>query len=90
MTRISEPLWPQSRSLNRTSPRNLLLVAASVAAGVWLYRAGYTYEGAAAFFMLAGAVFAFPYYYCRYTGWMTYLVFVGLMPLSIWLQCRGV
>ena len=40
--------------------------------------------------MLAATIFAWPYYSVRYTGYMTWLVFVCFVPMGIWLQNKGV
>jgi hypothetical protein len=86
---LRRPLWPRGR-LNLTTPLHLLLVAACVAGGGWLYARGYTYEGSALAYMLGGVIFAYPYYAARYTAWMTYLVLGSLVPATIWLQNKGV
>lgn len=86
---LNSPLWPDSR-LNLTTPISLVLTVASIVAGVLTYRAGYTYEGATLIYMLGGVCFAWPYYSARYNRYMTYLVVLSFVPLSIWLQNKGV
>lgn len=73
-----------------TTRGNLLLVAACVVGGVWLYRRGLTYEGSALAYMLGGVIFAYPYYRAQFTPWMTFLVLGSLVPMTIWLQNKGV
>ena len=89
LARINLPLWPDSK-LNLTTPLSLLLTAASVIAGILIYLAGYTYEGATLVYMLGAVMFAWPYYSARYSGYMTFLVLLSFVPLSIWLQNKGV
>src|SRR4051812_33911130 len=76
--------------LNRTTPLNLLMVAACALAGALLYARGYTYEGSVLVYMIGGIVFAAPYYSARYTWWMTSLVFSAVVPTTIWLQNKAV
>jgi len=89
LTKLSQPLWPHGR-LNLTTPLNLLLTACCVVTGIVLYRRGYTYEGATLVYMLGAVIFSWPYYACRYTGYMSWLVFMSFVPMSIWLQNKGV
>jgi hypothetical protein len=89
LTTLNTPLWPK-RKLNLTTPLHLLLAAASMVTGVILYREGYTYEGATCVYMLAGVLFAWPYYSARYTWRMTALVMSSFVPLSIWAQNKAV
>ncbi len=77
-------------AFSRTTPLNLVLVAACVIGGVLLYRRGYTYEGSALAYMVGGVVFAYPYYRAQFTPWMTFLVLGSLVPMTIWLQNKGV
>jgi len=88
-SRLNTPLWPDNR-FNLTTPMSLLLTLGSVAAGIWTYLAGFTYEGSTLIYMLGGVCFAWPYYSARYTGYMTYLVLMSFVPMSIWLQNKGV
>jgi hypothetical protein len=76
--------------LGLTTPLNLVVVAACVVTGVFLYGRGYTYEGSVLAYMIGGIVFAWPYYRVRYTGWMTSLVFTAIVPTTIWLQNKAV
>ena len=87
--KLNSPCWPQGR-LNLTTPLSLLLAAACVAYGGWLYARGFTYEGAAIAYMLGGTFFFHPYYSARYTVWMTWLILMCFVPMSIWLQNKGV
>jgi hypothetical protein len=87
--KLNQPLWPAGR-LSLTTPLSLLLTLGSVVAGVVSYARGYTYEGAALIYMLGGVCFTWPYYRARYTGWMTALVLMSLVPIAIWLQNKGV
>ena len=50
---------PES-AVDRTTPLNLLLVSACVAAGALLYARGYTYEGSVLIYMIGGIVLAWP------------------------------
>ena len=86
---LRRPLWPNS-PLNLTAPIHLLLLGVSVTAGVVLYRAGYTYEGSVLVYMVGGILLGWPYYAARYTGWMTALVLVSIVPATIWLQNKAV
>ena len=51
---------------------------------------GYTYEGSAIGYMLGGFFLFLPYYSARFTSWMTWLVLTCFVPISIWLQNKGV
>lgn len=86
---LTRPLWPD-RKLNLTTPLSLILTTASVIAGVHFYRQGFTYEGATLIYMLGTVLFAWPYYSARYTPYMTGLVLMSFVPMSIWLQNKGV
>lgn len=87
--KLNQPLWPSSR-LNLTTPLSLGLTLLSIIAGVVIYRKGYTYEGATLVYMLGTVLFAWPYYSARFTGYMTWLVLMSFVPMSIWLQNKGV
>ena len=87
--KLNTPIWP-NRALSLTPPLSLLLAAASVIIGIFLYVKGYTYEGATCIYMLSTVLFCWPYYSARYTGYMTWLVSVSFVPLGIWLQNKGV
>lgn len=89
LKKLNAPLWP-SRKLNLTTPIHLVLTAASILTGIFIYRAGYTYEGATLVYMLAGVLFAWPYYSARYSWRMTALVLSSFVPLSIWAQNKAV
>lgn len=89
LARLNAPLWPNSK-LNLTTPLSLLLTGLSMIIGIALYRRGFTYEGATCLYMLAAVMFAWPYYSARYTGYMTWLVLMSFVPMSIWLQNKGV
>ncbi|MEY4387909.1 MAG: hypothetical protein RLY20_3192 [Verrucomicrobiota bacterium] len=89
LRKINTPLWPTSW-FSLTTPLNLLLTGLSVAAGVVLYRRGYTYEGAALVYMLGGVIFSWPYYSVRFTWQMTALVMSSFVPVSIWAQNKAV
>jgi hypothetical protein len=89
LNRLNAPLWPDGK-LNLTTPLSLLLTAASVITGIIIYLAGYTYEGATLVYMLGSVMFAWPYYAARYTNYMTFLVLTSFVPMSIWLQNKGV
>ena len=87
--KLNQPLWPQSK-LSLTTPMSLLLAGASMVVGVWLYVRGFPYEGSAIAYMLGGVVFAWPYYSARFTFYMTWLVMMCFVPMSIWLQNKAV
>lgn len=89
LAKLNAPLWPDSK-LNLTTPLSLLLTGVSITIGIILYRKGFTYEGATFIYMLGGVLFAWPYYSARYTGYMTFLVLMSFVPMSIWLQNKGV
>lgn len=86
---LNKPLWPDGK-LNLTTPLSLILAGLSGVVGVVLYAQGFTYEGATLVYMLGGVLFAWPYYAARYTGYMTFLVLMSFVPMSIWLQNKGV
>lgn len=88
-TSLDAPLWPNSK-LSLTTPRNLILTGLSIVIGVCLYWKGFTYEGSTFIYMLGAVLFAWPYYSARYTGYMTWLVMMSFVPMSIWLQNKGV
>lgn len=88
-TKLNTPLWPQGR-LNLTTPLNLILAGLSMGIGVWLYRRGYTYEGATLVYMVGGIILAWPYYFARFTWCMTFLVMASFIPISIWAQNKAV
>lgn len=69
---------------------SLGLAVLSVIAGVFIYRHGLPYEGSALVYMGGGISLGYPYYSARYTIWMTSLVMMSLIPVSIWLQNKGV
>jgi len=89
LSRLNTPIWPRGW-FSLTTPMSLLLTFGSITAGILTYRAGFTYEGATLIYMLGGVCFAWPYYSARYTGYMTYLVLMSFVPMSIWLQNKGV
>lgn len=89
LAKLNAPLWPQGR-LSLTTPLSLILTALSVLLGIYFYRQGYTYEGATLVYMLGTVLFTWPYYSARYTGYMTWLVMMSFVPMSIWLQNKGV
>lgn len=89
LTKLNTPLWPQSR-FDLTTPLSLVLTVICVVAGVGIYRSGLTYEGSALVYMAGGVCFSYPYYAARYTPWMTLLVLMSLLPMTIWLQNKGV
>lgn len=89
LEKLRQPLWPNGK-LNLTTPFSLILTGISVLAGVHFYRQGYTYEGATLIYMLGTVLFAWPYYSARYTPYMTGLVLMSFVPMSIWLQNKGV
>ena len=70
---LRRPAWPDG-PLDRSTPLNLMRVAACVGGGVLLYLRGFTYEGSVLVYMLGTIVLGWPYYSARYTGWMTALV----------------
>ncbi len=86
---LNQPLWPGSR-LSLTTPLSLILVFISAAIGVWLYRRGDTYEGAALVYMVGGILFAWPYYSARFTWCMTFMVMSCFIPVSVWAQNKAV
>jgi hypothetical protein len=86
---LNQPLWPQSR-FSLTTPLSLLLTAGCLVGGGWLYGRGFTYEGAAIGYMLGGIFLFHPYYSAQYTGYMTWLILMCFVPMSIWLQNKGV
>ena len=87
--KLNQPVWPNSR-FNLTTPLSLILAGLSAAVGVPLYLRGYTYEGSAIAYMLGGIFLFYPYYSARFTGYMTWLVMMCFVPISIWLQNKGV
>lgn len=89
LAKLNTPLWPHSR-LNLTTPWSLGLPVLSIGGGLMLYQKGYTYEGATLIYMLGTVLFAWPYYSARFTGYMTWLVLMCFVPMSIWLQNKGV
>ena len=86
---LRRPRWPDG-PLDRTTPLNLILVAACVAVGVLLYARGFTYEGSVLVYMIGTIVLGWPYYSARWTGWMTSLVMAAIVPTTIWLQNKAV
>jgi hypothetical protein len=86
---MNKPLWPHSR-FNLTTPLSLILTIFCVVAGVVIYIKGLPYEGSALVYMAGGVCFSFPYYTVRYTRWMTFLVMMSILPMTIWLQNKGV
>lgn len=89
LAKLNTPLWPHSK-LSLTTPLSLLLTVLSATAGIWLYRKGYTYEGATLVYMLGGILFAWPYYSSQFTWRMTALVLSSFVPVSIWAQNKAV
>lgn len=89
LAKLNQPLWPQSR-FDLTTPLSLGLTGLCVVVGVVLFLKGLPYEGSALAYMAGGVCFSYPYYAARYTGWMTVLVLMSLIPMTIWLQNKGV
>lgn len=89
LAKLNLPLWPKGR-LNLTTPLSLILAGGSAVLGTWLYLRGFAYEGSTIAYMLGGVIFGWPYYSARFTGYMTWLVMMCFVPISIWLQNKGV
>lgn len=81
---------PVGTKLRETTPLRLVCSAATAAAGVYAYRAGYTYEGSLAVYLLPTCILGWPYLMSVFRWPLPVLGALGLMPVLVVIQNGGV